>query len=179
MPYLETAIGEEAVMMTDSQPRTREDAEYAAIADSIYRYARRYAVNHADGPEAAMAFDAAIYVLNRLGGPTWTDHAAATAVADRHILRGPEKTEFSFFLPSTVEQAVVLLHRYARRFTNGRGTFTAAFVNAAARELQRLNADLDETRAVDGTIWAADGVEGQHDGLSAEERAEALAAIRR
>lgn len=150
------------------------------IALHVHRYARRYAVGQSTHPEDAIIYDGCMSVLrteipNRpIGAPN-----ALGAAADRFQRYGHETPAGSFSLPVTAQDAVVTLHRFARRYTNGRGTFTAALVNEAARMLLARGVNMDETQDVDGTIWAADGVDGKHDGLSPEEHAEAIAVLGR
>lgn len=164
-------------MMTQAEPVL---AEIAQAADSVYRYARRWVVAQSPSPADAVIYDAVIKVLNQHAQPHWTPVVGATsAVQDRHIRNGPEAQDVSFSIPTTVTDAVVVLHRFARRYTNGRGTHTAAVVNQVARDLLASGVDLTSTRRIDGTYWAADGAEGAYDGLDAEQRREALAALNR
>lgn len=145
---------------------------------SVYRYARRWAVSQSPRVEDSMVYDAALSVLRDAVAPqTIGDPEGISATADRYERYGPEPQPTSYSLPIEAVDALVLLHRFARRYTNGRGTFTALLVNDAARALLDMGANLDETRELDGTIWAADGVGGLHDGLTAEQHAEAKAAM--
>lgn len=159
------------------------DAEQTKIlrdaALSVYRYARRWAVSQSPRVEDAMVYDAALSVLRDAVAPqTIGDAEGMSATADRYERYGPESQPTSYSLPTEPADAMVMLHRFARRYTNGRGTFTALLVNDAARTMLGMGISLDETRELDGTIWAADGVGGSDDGLTPEQHAEAMAAMR-
>lgn len=147
----------------------------AALA--VYRYARRWAVGQSPEVGDAMIYDAAITVLREYVAPATLGSEPMTATSDRYERYGPETRPATISLPIDPADALVTLHRFARRYTNGRGTFTARLVNDAARQILDMGISLDETHEIEGSIWAADGVEGQHDGLSAEERAEAVASL--
>lgn len=163
--------------MADARVQT-ETLREAALG--VYKYARRYAVGQSPHVEDAMVYDAAINVLRDAVGPqTIGGSDSLSATSDRFERYGPEARPTSYSLPIDPTDALTILHRFARRYTNGRGTFTAALVNDAARQILSMGIDLEETRELDGTIWAADGVNGLHDGLSPEERNEAMASMRR
>lgn len=161
---------------------TRHDA-LLDIAESIFKYARRWVVSQSPSPVDAVIYDAAVqdivnhgpHLRDRFGGITPLDNAAA----ERRIRNGDERITEGFSIPVSLTDSVVRLHRFARRYTNGRGTYTAAVVNQAARDLLALGASLSETRNLDGTIWAADGHDGDYDGLDPEQRAEALSVLPR
>lgn len=166
-----------------AQPESGDAASLDSLVEialHVHRYARRYAVGQSLHPEDAIIYDACMSVLRTeithrsIGTPD-----AVGAAADRFQRYGPEPPAGSFSLPVTAEDAVVLLHRFARRYTNGRGTFTAALVNEAANLLLARGVSLSETRDIDGTIWAADGAEGKHDGLTPEQHREALSVLGR
>lgn len=170
--------GEHPVNATDAVAACDEDLFEVALY--VYRYARRWAVGQSPHSEDAIIYDACVSRINDECTPrNLGSRSLAPATHDRYLQRGPERHARRFSIPITVEDAVVTLHRYARRYTNGRGTYTAALVNQAARDLLDLGISLDVTRDTDGTIWAADGVDGLNDGLSEAERAEALAALGR
>lgn len=157
-------------------------AELFDIAENLFRYARRWVVGQAPTAEHVVIYDIIMNLLidksERLN--RWVSKSPmASATTDRFIRRGPEQVTRGFTIPVTLEDSVVTLHRYARRYTNGRGTYTATIVNDAARRLLALGVRLDETKAMDGTIWAADGAGGAHDGLTSVEREEALASLPR
>lgn len=164
-----------------AQPERDDSLDHLVeIALHVHRYARRYAVGQSTHPEDAIIYDGCMSVLR-----TEISHIpigsanALGAAADRFQRYGQETMPGSFSLPVTAEDAVVTLHRFARRYTNGRGTFTAALVNDAARLLIERGVSMDETLALDGTIWAADGAEGKHDGLTPEQHVEALSVLGR
>lgn len=156
---------------------TLNPCEAHALAQDIYRYARRYAIGHSLDPEDALIYDTAVDIIDRECGSDIAK-SEATARETRYRNSGSEQIQNSFSLPMTLQDALAALHRLARRYTNGRGTYTAAVVNNCAREMLQHGVSLDQTRALDGTIWAADGANGEHDGLSPEQRIEAVAAIR-
>lgn len=153
------------------------DLREAAL--SVYKYARRWAVGQSPHVEDAMVYDAAITVLRETVAPLTIGAEALTATSDRYERYGPETAPSTYSLPIDPADALVTLHRFARRYTNGRGTFTARLVNDAAKQILAMGISLDETHELDGTIWAADGVNGQHDGLTPEEHAQAIASSRR
>lgn len=162
--------------MSDTRVST-EDLREAALA--VYRYARRWAVGQSPHVEDAMVYDAAITVLRDAVAPATIGAVEPlTATSDRYERYGPETGPTTYSLPIDPADALVTLHRFARRYTNGRGTFTARLVNDAARQIQAMGISLDETLQLDGTIWAADGVNGQHDGLTPEEHEQAIASSR-
>jgi hypothetical protein len=162
--------------MTFAEPNISEaDSALHEMALYVYRYARRWAVGQSPDPEDAVIYDACISVLDTRFAPrTIGSSKTPSAANDRYIRYGAETITNPFTIPITVADAVVTLHRYARRYTNGRGSFTAALVNTTAQDLLDAGISLDETRRLDGTIWAADGADGEHDGLTPEQRAEAL-----
>lgn len=150
------------------------------IAESVFQYARRWAVNQAPTAADARIFDACASLLAAHSPriARWAERDPFdTAVNTRTIRRGNETLTEPFDLPLTISASVVTLHRFARRYTNGRGTFTTAIVNNAARQLIELGISLDETEELDGTIWAADGDDGTYDNLTPEQRAQALATL--
>lgn len=148
------------------------------LALYVYRYARRWAVGQSPDPEDAVIYDACIDILNTEFAPRRLEtRTTPTAAEDRYRRYGREVISNSFTIPISAEDAVVILHRFARRYTNGRGSFTAALVNATAEHLLARGHTLETTRRLDGTIWAADGAEGEHDGLDQDRRQEALDAL--
>lgn len=147
------------------------------LIERIYRYARRWAVGQSPRPEDAVIYDACIAVINDHCAPQRLGATSPSAKTDRYLRYGAETPTAGFTLPIAVEDAAVTLHRYARRYTNGRGSFTSAVVNSTAKDLIAAGISLDATRELDGTCWAADGTSGSHDGLTPAERAEALAAL--
>jgi hypothetical protein len=153
-------------------------AERYELALGLHKYARRWAVGQAPGPTASVIYDACIAVINENLDQPNIDTKSANATHDRYIRNGHEAPEEHFTIPISLDEALVVLHRYARRYTNGRGTYTATLVNDAATALTGLGVDLTDTRKVDGTIWAADGVGGSHDGLTHEQREEALSVLK-
>lgn len=160
-------------------PNTVSTETIRDIALSVHRYARRWAVSQSPRVEDSMVYDAALSVLRDAVYPqTIGDAQGISATADRYERYGPEVQPTSYSLPIEPIDALVILHRFARRYTNGRGTFTARLVNDAARSILAMGVSLSETHQLDGSIWAADGVGGQHDGLSPQEREEAFAAMR-
>lgn len=155
-----------------------DDLREAALG--VYRYARRWAVGQSPHIEDAMVYDAAINVVREAVAPaTVGDAEALSATSDRYERYGPESRPTSYSLPIDPADALAILHRFARRYTNGRGTYTARLVNDAAKQILEMGVDLSETRELDGTIWAADGVNGQHDGLTPREHQEAVESARR
>lgn len=157
---------------------TAPDPALFEVALHVYRYARRYAVGQSHHTEDAVIYDACLAIINETYAPrTLGSTKSPSAVHDRYLRYGAEQPSATFAIPVAVSDALVILHRYARRYTNGRGTYTAALVNDTAKELLRRGIDLDETQRRDGSIWAADGVGGEHDGLIPAQRASALASL--
>lgn len=165
--------------MMENPPSDEAQAALYDITLHVYRYARRFTVGQSTSAEDAIIYDACISTLNQSFAPKRLGSSETeSAVHDRYDRYGAEPVTGKFTLPVAAADAVVILHRLARRYTNGRGTYTAALVNAAAKQLLALGIPLDETRILDGTIWAADGVGGQYDTLTPDQRAEALATLR-
>lgn len=165
--------------MSSRQASTDERTdELFEMALTVFRYARRWAVGQSPNPEDALIYDSCLSVLNRAFAPRKLGTSRQpSAAADRYLRYGQEQVLNGFTIPISVEDAVVTLHRFARRYTNGRGSYTAALVNSTAQDLLDHGISLDETRELDGTIWAADGVGGAHDGLGPDRRAEALSVL--
>lgn len=147
------------------------------MIERIYRYARRWAVGQSSRPEHAVIYDACVDVINEHCAPLALGPTSPSAKDDRYLRYGAESPAAGFTLPIAVEDAAEILHRYARRYTNGRGSFTAAVVNSTAKDLIAAGISLARTRELDGTHWAADGTSGQHDGLTPSQRTEALDAL--
>ena len=155
-----------------------QENKFRELALHVYRYARRYVVSESESCEDAVIYDACLSVFSHLSSQHPIGATTLRSASEERFLKyGKEPMPTTFAIPVDIESAVVLLHRYARRYTNGRGTFTAALVNDAARALIQEGVNLQETQALDGTVWAADGADGAHDGLSPEEREEALSII--
>lgn len=173
---LARASGHETPNVTN-EPASDHSHDLFDLAERIYRYARRWAVGHSAHAEDALIYDACIAVLNEHCAPLSLGPSSPSATHDRYLRNGAETLANTFTLPITVADAAVILHRFARRYTNGRGSFTASIVNGTARDLVDAGVSLDETRQQDGTHWAADGTDGEHDGLAPDQRAEALGAL--
>lgn len=150
------------------------------VARSLHHYARRWVVDVSDRPIDALIYDATMQFVathqpDLARAPE--DGVLGSAAAERALRHGEEPVREPFTLPATLADAAVLLHRYARRYTNGRGTHPAATVNDMALQLLAVGVRLDATKEQDGTIWAADGAGGTHDGLTPAQRREALSTL--
>lgn len=105
------------------------------------------------------------------------DEAFATALAHGVTLRQGNQAEAMWAageVPApagvTLAQAAATIAFYARRYAHNRGTYATSMYNAAARTLS-TQVDLGANIAVDGTIYAADGMGSGFDGLTNAERA--------
>lgn len=166
--------------MTDPSPETTTGPQHRLyeIALYVYRYARRWAVGQSSNPADAVIYDSCIKLLNEECAPEFLETSKTpSAASDRYLRYGAEPQTEPFTIPISAQDALVILHRYARRYTNGRGSYTAALVNESANSILSLGIALEETRRLDGTIWAADGVGGQSDGLTPHQRREALSVL--
>lgn len=145
------------------------DAVHAAVTATAHLAApaRRWAIDICDTAAAAVIVDAARDLL-AVHGATWPADHPIDATAERAITHGPEPEATTYRLPATPQEAAAILHRYARRYAHNRGDHAAA-VNTAARTLTAAGIDLDDTRTLDGSIWA----DGPNAGLTPDEAAEA------
>lgn len=168
-------------MARHPDPHSPSEA-FVDVAESVYQYAHRWAINQAPGPEDARVLDSCSSILAELSPriDRWAHSGDPfqSATNLRSIRHGTEPLTEHFTLPLNVDDVVVTLHRFARRYANGRGTYGAAIVNDAARQLRDLGLDLAETQRLDGTIWAMDGADGEYDGLDDEQRREVEHATR-
>lgn len=167
-------------MIVGRRSRRQERARILLeTGEQLVDHARRWAVSQAADVSDAYVFDAALSVL--VGGSSTTSsvRGSAAATGERRMRHGTERPARAFELPVTLEEAVRVMHRFARRYANGRGRDAAAAVNTCTRRLLALDLDLGETRLRDGTVWATNGQGVPDDTLTEEQRREAEAALPR
>jgi hypothetical protein len=129
-------------------------------ASRLHWMACRWVVDHADSPVHALICDdaallcAAIEVHFDDGRGNLRDEPPVLALEARRSKYGREHVRVAYTLPVTLEDAVVILHRYARRFAHGRSTHAARRCNGITQILLDAGVDLSATEAEDGTLWA-------------------------
>lgn len=193
--FVQVATRWEDAMRLARRRNRRHERSLALLqaGEQLAGYARHWATSRAADVSDAFVYDAAAAVLAAQfrkatsdaprttttatppRTPTLRDSSAATA--ERRMRNGAELPEHAFELPVTLEESVRVLHRFARRYANGRGLDTASAVNALTRELLALEVDLSETARRDGTLWATNGHGPGDDTLTEDQRREAEAAL--
>jgi hypothetical protein len=130
-----------------------------SAASALHWMACRWVTEKAPGPVDALVLDSATRMYASEGvefddgrGRMLTDVPLAVVV--RRDSHGEEPIREAYTLPISLEDAVVIIHRYARRFADGGSPYNAEVCNTNTRLLIAAGIDLNDTQASEGTLWA-------------------------